>query len=97
MTPPLPLILVLQVVIQEAFLACIPQGTRTVILSCWYVGLPAGWQISLPQGPALVASFDDLSKLFALPLFILHLQHDGTSHRASLGSGHYVPPTFSAP
>ena len=44
------------------------------------------------SGPALVAPSDNLGRLFAPPLFVLHLWHDGTSYRASLGSGDYLPP-----
>ena len=82
---------------QEVSAAYTPQGTRTIILPYWYKGSPAGWQINLPRDPALVAPFDDLSRWFALPLFILHLQCDGTSRTASLGSGDYLPPTLPAP
>ena len=45
--------------------------------------LQAGWQIGLPQSPALVAPLDGLSRLFTPPLSILGLQHVGTFHRAS--------------
>ena len=83
--------------VQEVYAACTPQGTRTVILPCWYEGLPAGQQISLPQGPALVAPFDDLGGPFALPLFILHLWHGKTFCKASLGGGDYLPPTLPVP
>ena len=83
--------------IQEVSTACTPQGTRTVIPPCWYEGLPAGWQVSLPQGPVLVAPFDDLGGLFTMPPFVLHLWHDKTSHRASLVSESYPPPTLPAP
>ena len=83
--------------IQEISTACIPQGTKTVILPGWYTDLPAGWQISLPQGPVLVTPFDDLSGPFVLPPFILGLQHDGTFCRASLSGGDYLPLNLPVP
>ena len=96
-TPPPPSILVLPVEIQEVSTACIPPGTKTVILPGWYEGLPAGWQISPPKGPALVTPFNDLSRLFAPPSFVLALWHDRTFCRASLDGGDYLPPTLPVP
>ena len=83
--------------IQEVSAACTPPDTRIVILPCWHEGLPAGWWISLPLGPALVAPFDNLDRLFALPLFILGLWHGETFRKASLGGGDYLPPTLPVP
>ena len=60
-------------------------------------GPPAGWWISLPQGPALATPVDGISRLFALPLSVLGLWHDGTSHRASWGGGGYLPSTSPVP
>ena len=96
-TLPLPSVLALQVETPVVSAACIPWDTKTVFLSCWYEGPPAGWQISLPQGPALLTPVNGLSGPFALPLSVLGLQHDGTSHRASWGSAGYLPPTLPVP
>ena len=60
-------------------------------------GLPAGWWICLPQGPALAIPVGSLGGPSTPPPSAFGLQHVGTFHRASWGSGGYLPPTWSVP
>ena len=91
-TPPLPQVLALW---EETLIAsgiCILHSRGIQTPPYWSVALPAGWQIHLPQGPALAGHVSSLSGPYNPPLSALAQRHAETSHAVLQGNGGYLPP-----
>ena len=95
--PPLPLVPALQEETLVASGVCILHSRGFQTPPYWSGALPAGWQMHLPQGPALAGHVSSLGGPYALPLSTLALRHAETSCAVSRGNGDYLPPIWPAP
>ena len=77
---------VLPVEIQTTGGVYTPPGRSLIVLPCWFLALPAQWQVHPPLGSAGACAASSLGGQFILPLSTLLRWHGRTFHVVLLGS-----------